>query len=217
MVNIFTNKNILFKTKEEIKSDISKNFLITKSNSFFEKSGDIINFNQNLEISSNGIIITSQYAINSIKIENINKNTELLVIGNALFEKINILNFDNISVYKNVEDLMKNINMKKKYIYPRGEIVTYDISSKFNNVSDFISYKIVYSKKLSDKCIEIIKKSNQNIFIFSYFNTVNFIEIAKKDIETKILKDCKFFIPSIKCKDFLVKEGFKNFEIFNIN
>lgn len=198
------NTIIVRSSVDNINVSVAQQLNLLENTYFIEKIGncDTIVCDININYADN-IILTSNNAINSVEI--LPKNKKFFVIGVGLALELKQYGYNNIKSFNNVSEMLDSINKDDKYIYLRGEKISFDLSSELLNISEYIVYKINYNDKLSDNTIKLIQNGEINkVCILSHFTTIKFIELLLKNCSFDDMKNIQFFVKSIKSLEYLI-------------
>ncbi len=198
---------LIVKSSNKISPGIRKKYNLEDDNFFLEITGDIENIDCTIDdIKDEKVIITSINALHATK--KLPINTGFIVVGGMVKSGLQALGFSNISTFKNIDNLLVNIDKNAHYTYLRGAIISQEIAPHFTNIKEQIVYKIHYFSKLSETAFSAIKSGEiKRIFTFSYASTENFLQMIKVQNLTREIQSINFHTISPKSLDLLKKTG----------
>jgi len=132
------------------------------------------------------IIITSKNALTFKDLDfwrKLNKQHKFLIIGNNFSSYLELSLIHNYQIFQNSSVLYDYLELNdKQYFYLRGEVISFDISSRVKNLIETICYGIdyFYIDRANIKSF-IQKESVSDLIFLSKENAQNFLHIMGKD------------------------------------
>lgn len=164
------------------------------------------------------IIITSKNSLRALP-NDINKNVVLNLVGVSTASLAEDLGFTNINIVeKDVKSLISAISksyiLNSKFIYLRGNLISYEIKSilaSMYNIDELICYNSVFARQNAIKLINIISKNLLDmILFFSPKTAFYFLQIIKKYNKEDKLKKVKLLSLSYNISSMLNNFGLNN-------
>jgi len=214
-----------------------KNILITRSKKRSKKLNDFLSqndykiFNEKLfnvikydteDIQSNlinknsAIIITSQYAVDSLDNLGLSKNILIFAVGKFSCEKLIDLGYNNIKIAHNYSakslfDLIiktKDIETNLPIYYFRGEQISFDFKSRLQEfdlrVIDIICYKTYPKKTFSEDFLQFAKTQKfDEVLLYSKNSAIIFLNLLQMHNMLEYFKDSKILCFSDEIADFI--------------